>query len=58
MLYNGEEPQRDHARPRHKGGKDDKANYQLLHVDCHKQKTAVDWSNWEPTQKWLRKWHA
>jgi RNA-directed DNA polymerase len=57
-LYNDEELQKDHVRPRHKGGKDDYANYQLLHVDCHKQKTAVDWSKREPTQKWLRKWLA
>jgi len=55
-LYNGEELQRDHVLPRHKGGKDSYDNYQLLHLDCHKQKTAVDWSKREPTQKYLRKW--
>jgi len=57
-LFNDEELQKDHVRPRHKGGKDSYGNYQLLHVDCHKQKTAVDWSKREPTQKWLRKWLA
>jgi RNA-directed DNA polymerase len=57
-LYNDEELQKDHVLPRHKGGQDGYANYQLLHLDCHKQKTAVDWSKREPTQKWLRKWLA
>jgi RNA-directed DNA polymerase len=57
-LYNGEELHKDHVRPRHKAGKDSYANYQLLHLDCHKQKTAVGWSKREPTQKWLRKWLA
>jgi RNA-directed DNA polymerase len=57
-LYNGEELQKDHIQPRHKGGNESYDNYQLLHVDCHTQKTAVDWSKREPTQKWLRKWLA
>jgi RNA-directed DNA polymerase len=57
-LYNDEELQKDHIRPRHKGGDPSDANAQLLHLDCHKQKTAVDWSKREPTQKWLRKWLA
>jgi RNA-directed DNA polymerase len=57
-LYNGEELQKDHVQPRHKGGMERYDNYQLLHEDCHKQKTAVDWSKREPTQKWLRKWLA
>ena len=57
-LYNGEELQVDHVQPRHKGGAKRYDNLQLLHVDCHKQKTAVDWSKREPTQKWLRKWLA
>jgi RNA-directed DNA polymerase len=57
-LYNDEELQKDHIKPRHKGGKDEYDNYQLLHLDCHKQKTAVDWSKREPTRKWLRKWLA
>jgi RNA-directed DNA polymerase len=57
-LYNGEELQLDHIVPRHKGGKDSYDNYQLLHLDCHKQKTAVDLSKREPTRKWLRKWLA
>jgi RNA-directed DNA polymerase len=57
-LYNGEELQQDHIKPRHKGGKDSYGNYQLLHSDCHKQKTAVEWSKREPTRKWLRKWLA
>jgi RNA-directed DNA polymerase len=57
-LYNDEDLQKDHIQPRHKGGKDSYDNYQLLHEDCHKQKTARDWSTWEPTRKWLRKWLA
>jgi RNA-directed DNA polymerase len=57
-LYNDEELEKDHVLPRHKGGKDSYDNYQLLHLDCHKQKTAVDWSKREPTRKWLRKWLA
>jgi len=57
-LYNNEELQKDHVQPRHKGGKDSYDNYQLLHTDCHKQKTAVDQSKREPTRKWLRKWLA
>jgi RNA-directed DNA polymerase len=57
-LYNDEELQKDHIRPRHKDGDESDANKQLLHLDCHKQKTAVDWSKREPTQKWLRKWLA
>jgi RNA-directed DNA polymerase len=57
-LYNDEELQKDHIQPRHKSGKDSYDNYQLLHTDCHKQKTAVDWSKHEPTRKWLRKWLA
>jgi RNA-directed DNA polymerase len=57
-LYNDEELQKDHIKPRHKGGQEHYDNYQLLHDDCHKQKTAVDWSKWEPTRKWLRKWLA
>jgi RNA-directed DNA polymerase len=57
-LYNSEDLQKDHIQPRHKGGKDSYDNYQLLHEDCHKQKTARDWSTWEPTRKWLRKWLA
>jgi RNA-directed DNA polymerase len=57
-LYNGEELQQDHIVPRHKGGKNSDDNYQLLHLDCHKQKTAVDRSKHEPTRKWLRKWLA
>jgi RNA-directed DNA polymerase len=57
-LFNNEELQTDHVQPRHKGGKDSYDNLQLLHLDCHKQKTAVDWSKREPTQKWLRKWLA
>jgi RNA-directed DNA polymerase len=54
-LYNGEELQKDHIQPRYKGGPESYGNYQLLHTDCHKQKTARDWSKWEPTRKWLRK---
>jgi RNA-directed DNA polymerase len=57
-LHNGEELQKDHIVPRHKGGGNGYDNYQLLHTDCHKQKTAVDWSKREPTRKWLRKWLA
>jgi RNA-directed DNA polymerase len=57
-LFKDEELQTDHVQPRHKGGKDSYDNLQLLHLDCHKQKTAVDWSKHEPTRKWLRKWLA
>jgi RNA-directed DNA polymerase len=57
-LYNDEELQKDHVKPRHKGGQERYDNYQLLHDDCHEQKTAVDWSKREPTRKWLRKWLA
>jgi RNA-directed DNA polymerase len=57
-LFNDEELQKDHIQPRGKGGQEEYDNYQLLHVDCHKQKTAVEWSKREPTRKWLRKWLA
>jgi RNA-directed DNA polymerase len=57
-LYNDEELQKDHIQPRGKGGKESYENYQLLHKDCHKQKTAVEQSKREPTRKWLRKWLA
>jgi RNA-directed DNA polymerase len=57
-LYNGEELHVDHIQPKGKGGKGSYDNLQLLHCECHKQKTAVDWSKWKPTQKWLRKWLA
>jgi RNA-directed DNA polymerase len=57
-LYNGEELQKDHIQPQHAGGQESYDNYQLLHTDCHKQKTARDWTKWEPTRKWLRKWLA
>jgi RNA-directed DNA polymerase len=57
-VLNDETLQVDHILPRHKGGKDKYDNLQLLHLDCHKQKTAVDWSKREPTRKWLRKWLA
>jgi RNA-directed DNA polymerase len=57
-LYNDEELQKDHVQPRHRGGSDSYDNYQLLHADCHKQKTAVERTKREPTRRWLRKWLA
>jgi RNA-directed DNA polymerase len=57
-LYNGEELQKDHVRPRCEGGTGSYDNLQLLHEDCHKQKTAVQRSKREPIRKWLRKWLA
>ncbi|MEC4819183.1 MAG: HNH endonuclease signature motif containing protein [Scytonema sp. PMC 1069.18] len=32
----------DHVKPRSKGGKDTKDNFQLLHRHCHDTKTAND----------------
>jgi RNA-directed DNA polymerase len=55
-LFNGEELQMDHVQPKRDGGEDSYDNLKLLHEDCHKQKTARDWSKWKPTRKWLRKW--
>ena len=42
-LFNGEEIQKDHIIPKHKGGLAfDTRNLQLLHLFCHQQKTYQD----------------
>jgi RNA-directed DNA polymerase len=54
-LFNEEELQAHHRRPRSHGGHDGTANLALLHLYCHQQ---IHGTAHEPTRSWVRKWLA